>query len=439
MPAVPPVRVEEQVAATATAAGVDPGEGVPGGGVSGAEPVRAESSSGQGAESSRSESVAEHGELHDLFAANVHHERPKKKGRGCLVALIVLLLILGGIGAGVAVLWNNYGDAISDKLGWGEPKDYEAGIATGEALVTIKDGDTGGAVSQSLHDAGVTKTADVFYDYLVSSGKSVTFYPGTYKLQQKMTAAAALEALQDDKNRVESYASVPEGGTIADFLPQIAKTLDMPQADLEAAVKDPSVYGVKADSLEGWLFPAVYTFDPGATAQDVIQGMVDRTRESLKDAGVSAGDEQRVLTIASIIQREGRTSDFAKVSRVIENRLDPSNDETFGKLQMDSTAQYGVGELHAGSAGSSEKALTDPNPWNTYVHPGLPIGPISAPSDAAIEAAMHPADGPWLYFVTVNLETGETVFTTTYAEHQKAIEQLKQWCDANNDEGCYAQ
>ena len=129
---------------------------------------------------------------------------------------------------------------------------------------------------------------------------------------------------------------------------------------------------------------------------------------------------QEILIKASIIQREARfEQDFYKVARVIENRMMPDNQETFGLLQMDSTAQYGYGELHDGTVSTSEEAQFDDNPWNTYVHPGLPIGPIANPGDTAIDAAMHPADGPWLYFVTVNLETGETVFTETYAEHQQ--------------------
>ena len=150
------------------------------------------------------------------------------------------------------------------------------------------------------------------------------------------------------------------------------------------------------------------------TAQDVIQTLVDRTVQSLDDAGVPVEDRQRVLTIASIIQREARyEEDLQKVSTVIQNRLDPDNQETFGLLQMDSTAQYGYGEMHDGTVSSSDEALADPNPWNTYVHTGLPIGPIANPGDVAIDAAMHPADGDWLYFVTVNLDTGETVFTRT--------------------------
>lgn len=375
------------------------------------------------------------GRLEDLFETHHDdvdsHRPPKKRRRGCLIALIIVFAILGGIAAGGVWVWNTYGEKISDAMGWGEPKDWEPGLATGEVFVTIREGDTGGPVSTALFEAGVTKTDEVFYDYLVDEAIAVTFYPGVYRLQEKMTAEAALAALRDEANKLENTVGMPEGGTIAAALPGMAATLGIPLEEFQAAVADPAAYGVTAQRLEGWLFPAVYTFDPGVTATQVIQRMVDRTRESLAAAGVPEADAQRVLTIASIIQREGRTADFAKVSRVIQNRIDDGM-----KLQMDSTAQYGYGSLHEGVVSSSKEALEDPNEWNTYVHEGLPATPIASPSDAAIAAAMHPEDGPWLYFVTINLNTGETQFSETYAEHQQGIEKWQSWCKANPDSGC---
>ncbi len=230
-------------------------------------------------------------------------------------------------------------------------------------------------MSEALYNAGVTKTSGVFYTMMVKENIVNTFYPGVYKLQQKMTAAAALKALNDPKNKMQNSAVIPEGYTVAQTVERIAKSVDVPLADLQAAVQNPADYGVNAPVAGGWLFPALYEFAPGATAKDIVATMVKRTRDSLAAASVPAGDEQRVLTIASIIQREARAeADFYKVSRVIQNRLDQGM-----KLQMDSTAQYGYGELHSGSASTSDAAQTDDNPWNTYVIEGLPKTPIANP------------------------------------------------------------
>ncbi|BDZ38252.1 endolytic transglycosylase MltG [Microbacterium suwonense] len=382
-----------------------------------------------GAPEIAAQNPVEESPLDAIFAPERHVRVPKRKrGRGCLIGLIIVLVVLGGMAAGGAWVYNTYQDKINDMMGWGEPKDYEPGQATGEALVTIKKGDTGSPVSTALFQAGVTKTDRVFYEYLLKENPGATFYPGVYKLQKKMTAAAALEALGDPETRMENTVRIAEGGTVASSLPRIVDGVGIPLDELEAAVADPAAYRVQAKSLEGWLFPAVYTFDPGVTADEVIQRMVDRTREALKKVGVPDADAQRVLTIASIIEREARTPDFTKVSRVIENRLDIGM-----KLEMDSTSQYGAGELHAGSSNTSENAQRQENDWNTYAIEGLPATPIANSSEAAIDAAMHPADGPWLFFVTVDPDNGTTIFSTTLQEHNNAIKKLGEWCRANGN------
>ncbi|WP_159498685.1 endolytic transglycosylase MltG [Microbacterium sp. 18062] len=361
----------------------------------------------------------------------------RRRRVGAWIALAVVVAILGGLAGGGLWVWNAYEDRIRAFMGWEEPYDYEDGLANGETTITISSGDAGPQVSQKLYDAGVTKTPDSLYDYMIENAVGFTFQPGVFRLQKQMTSAAVLAALDDPANRMENSAQLREGLTAEQTIAAISEQMDIPLAELDAAVADPAVYGVAADSLEGWLFPATYTFDPDTTPQQIIQRLVDRAVEALDSAGVPVEDRQRILTIASIIQREARsTEDFYKVSRVIENRLDPSNQETFGLLQMDSTAQYGYDEMHDGTASSSAEALEDDNLWNTYVHPGLPVGPISNPGDTAIAAALAPADGPWLYFVTVNLDTGETVFTSTASEHEQAVEQWRAWCREHPDSGC---
>ncbi|GAA4064210.1 hypothetical protein GCM10023065_14370 [Microbacterium laevaniformans] len=396
--------------------------------------------------SPEAEAVPVHQQVDALFSGDSHsdrgrgksHDRDRRKSRiAGWVIFGVILAILGGIVGGGFYVWNTYEDKIRAFMGWEEPKDYEDGIAEGDATVTIVTGDTGSTISTSLFQAGVTKTDTAFYDYLIKTGQNPDFQPGVYTLKQKMSSAAALKALEDPSSRRENTAQLPEGLTMGSTLTRLADGTGIPLADLQSAVADPSQYGVSATTLEGWLFPATYTFDPGRTAQQVIKTLVDRTVASLDKAGVPTDQRERILTVASIIQREARfTADFYKVSRVIENRLDPNNEETHGLLQMDSTAQYGYNEINKGTASSSAEALANDNPWNTYLHPGLPIGPIANPGDLAIDAAMHPADGPWLYFVTVNLDTGETIFSTTYAEHEKAVAQWQQWCAANDSADC---
>ncbi len=386
------------------------------------------------------------GSLEDLFTGQTtthdigeHAPRAAKKRRRIAgwIALAIVVLIVGGVAAGGLYVWNTYGDRVREFLGTSEPIEYAAGEATGEARVTIVAGDTGESVSPKLFDAGVTKASNSLYKYMVDNAVGFTFQPGVYKLQQKMTSEAVIAALKDPATRLNYSVQLREGLTLNQSLDLIAEQLKIPRADLDAATADPSQYGVPASTLEGWIFPATYDFDEGVTAQQVIQTMVQRTVQSLDKAGVPEGDRERILIIASIIEREARSSeDFYKVSRVIENRLQPDNTETHGLLQMDSTAQYGANELDAGSSSSSENALTSDNPWNTYIRPGLPVGPIANAGDLAIDAAMHPVDGTWYYFTTVNLATGETVFSTTYADQLKAVDQFQAWCRENPDGGC---
>ena len=382
--------------------------------------------------------------LEDLFAPEREVAvKKKRRGLGCLIAFVIFALIAGGLTLSGLWAWNNYGTVIAEKLGWDGPNDFEPGQATGEVLITIESGDDGSRVSNTLFEAGVTLKADSFYDHLIAVGETTPdFFPGVYRLQKQMTSAAAWEALQNPENKLENTVALQEGWTVNGTIEAASVGLDMPLDQLQAAVADPSAYGVAADTLEGWLFPAHYTFDPDTTAQDVIQAMVDRTRESLTAAGVPAGEEQRILTIASIIQREGGSADFGKVARVILNRLDPDISDTQGLLQMDSTAQFGYRQTHPDApeqenAFSTEEQLADPNPWNTYVHAGLPAGPIANPGDDAIAAAMNPEAGDWQYFVTVDFETGETLFAATLAEHDQNVAKLHAWCEAHPDHaGC---
>ena len=363
---------------------------------------------------------------------------PRRRKKGWIIALCVVVVLLGSAAGGTAWAWANYENQIRKVMGWELPIDYE-GAGHGEATVVIKSGDGGEAISAALADAGVTRTAEAFYKLLLVQDPQVVFFPGHYQLKLEMSAKAALAALQDPANKIEASVLIKEGWSVDQTIDALVEGTGLAREDYEAAVADPTVYGIAADapSVEGYLFPARYSFDPGIDAAGAINTVIARTFQSLDGAGVAVEDRHRVLTIASLIQREAGSNpdDFYKVSRVIQNRLAQGM-----LLQFDSTSHYGYawqhGERLESSVFTSTAELEDDNPYNTYRHVGLPIGPIGAAGDLAIEAALAPAEGDWLYFVTVNLETGETKFTNTNAEHNAAVEQLRKWCRETQSPNC---
>ncbi|MCX8529239.1 MAG: endolytic transglycosylase MltG, partial [Rhodoluna sp.] len=177
-------------------------------------------------------------------------------------------------------------------------------------------------------------------------------------------------------------------------------------------------------NMDGYLFPATYDIAPNSSAREIIRTMVDRMNTELKKYGVTDANRHKVLTLASVVQREARaTADFYKVARVFQNRLDAGM-----PLQSCATISYFTGGSSFVNT-AAERATK--NPYNTYLYPGLPIGPIGAPGSLAIDAALHPTPGPWFYFVAVNLKTGETVFSATYAEHLKAVSRWDAWLRQN--------
>ncbi|XWX58638.1 endolytic transglycosylase MltG [Clavibacter nebraskensis] len=354
---------------------------------------------------------------------------PKPKRRHPKWPYVVVLLI--ALFGGAAVIATSlFGPVVTALLTPAEPTDYD-GDGTGEVQVVVKTGDTGSTIGDTLASQDVVKTSKAFYRAVVASGGEVVFQPGTYTLRKQMSAASALALLQDPSSQSQAKVTIPEGQTAAQAFELIAEGTGTPVADLEAAAADRAALGIPAEApnIEGYLFPATYDFPPGTSATDMVKAMVSRTFQALDQAGVAPADRHRVLTLAALIQKEARfEGDFYKVSRVFQNRI------AIGMpLQSDATVAYGASSV--GRVTTTDAERSDDNPWNTYVHPGLPIGPISNPGDLAIKAALAPADGPWLYFVTVNTITGDTVFSQTYEEHEKAVAQWQQFMKDNPGNG----
>ena len=362
--------------------------------------------------------------------------RPSKRGLLWLKIALPLVLVFGAAGGVAAFGWVNYNEQVRELLGIPLAIDYE-GTGNGvEAIVTVRLDDIGSDVARSLHDAGVTMTYDAVYDYLVAN-PDVSFRPGNWRLEEKMSAETAVTALQDADNKVTDKLLLREGISLETSLEVIAETAGLSLDEVLAAAEDPQLYGLpdQAPTLEGYLFPATYELDGSETAQDILQMLVDTMIERLDAAGIAPESRYTTLVMASIIQREAGSNpdDFYKISRVFQNRIDQGIN-----LQSDATVAYGTGRFDSVWTEPEERA--DPaNAYNTYANPGLPIGPIGLPGDRAIDAALNPVDGPWLFFVPINLATGETVFSETADEHQSAVDELFAWCDASAENATYCE
>ena len=297
-----------------------------------------------------------------------------------------------------------------------------AGPGSGTVSLTIEPGEDGSSIAHALADAGVVK--DYSFTYKLMIRRNDVYIPGTFSMLKEMRSSDALDRLTSEKYLIVNRVTIKEGLRLKQVFAALSDATNIPVSDFEAV--KPSQLGLssKWPSIEGYLFPATYSFDRGLTAVQVLQIMKDRMDAELADLGVSRVSALKVLTLASIIQKEARqTNDFYKVSRVFTNRL-----QIGMHLQSDATVSYGSGGT---TVTTTDAERADNNGYNTYVHAGLPIGPISAPGRTAIDAALHPVAGSWLFFCAVNLETGETVFSTTVAEHERAVAKWRAWMAQN--------
>lgn len=366
-----------------------------------------------------------------MRSRRLEHERQKARRRRRnrrIRTFFVVLLVLGVIGA--AAYW-----ALVSLAGLGAPgveSDDYPGPGSGSVTVVVEQGDSGNTIGQALVNADVVKTVSAFGRALDANKASSSIRPGTYTLKTRMRASDAVAALLDDSNRSDNTVTVIPGQTAAQVAEKITTVTGLTKEEVAAALKDTSAIGLPAEAdgkVEGWLAPGSYEVSTSDTPTSVLKRMVAATVSELDGLGVAAKDRETIIIKASILEREVNVDTYLpQVSRVIDNRLADSNGETKGKLQMDSTVLYGVGKT-GGIPTSAD--LANDNPYNTYLHAGLPAGPISQPSLAAVKAAVSPADGTWLYFVTVNLDTGETLFATTHDEQVANTKKLTEYCAAN--------
>lgn len=306
---------------------------------------------------------------------------------------------------------------------FGAAPDFEPDTQGAAVTITVNSGDTLSQIGRALKDAGVIASVDAFVNASAANPDSRYITPGDYKIASHIPAATAIKLLLSPEARDEVKVVIPEGTRAAEVYSIVAKRLGIDSAVVEKAFAASELPTSANGNPEGYLFPATYGVKRSATAGDVASMMISRYRQAAAElelerrASAQQMTVKDVVILASLLEGEAAPADYAKVARVILNRLDKRM-----PLQLDSTVNYGLGTDHLQLTTTQ---LQQDGPFNTYTREGLPPTPINNPGSAAIEAALSPVRGDWLYFVTTDPKRKITEFATSYEDFLKLKAKFK--------------
>ena len=362
-------------------------------------------------------------------------ERSRRRGPGCLIALVILAVLAGiaywGVTTGI--------DKVQDQFSSAD--DYP-GPGSGEVNFEVKQGDSIAEMGRGLKAAGVVASVDAFIEAAGANPEAGKIQAGFYPLLKEMKASDVVAILVDPDKIVTTDVTIPEGLRVKDVVALLVEKTGFPKADFDKALEDPKALGLPAyadGNPEGYLFPATYDFGPEEKPADMLRDMVVRWEQAATDNDLEAGAEalgytpQEIMTIASLIEAEGRGKYRTKIARVIYNRLEIDPNPAAGFLQIDASVNYALDRIGSTVITEEDKESVADSPYNTYTQKGLPPTPIEAPGDDSIQAALHPAEGPWFFYVTVNLKTGETKFTDDYDEFLEFKDEYQEYCDTQSE------
>jgi len=292
--------------------------------------------------------------------------------------------------------------------------------------LTIPRGATLAAAIDSLSAHDLIARQFLFSMYARARGLGHDLKSGTYAFHRDASWSDIIDALKLGRGTLVRF-TVREGLRVVEIADLASQELGVPRDSFLAAARDTALLDKlglppETESLEGYLYPTTYTVRPHPQARELVRLMTDQFTTHWSSAWEGRLDTLRLsrhqlVTLASIIESEVRYApDRDYVSAVYHNRLDRGL-----LLQADPTVIYAMGRR---PRRVYEKNLLFQSPYNTYVHTGLPPGPISQPDSASIAAALYPAPAPFLYFVAQ--PDGKHIFSATYAEHLAAIREVKE-------------
>jgi UPF0755 protein len=372
-------------------------------------------------------------------------QRKRRMGRGFVLAILIVVVI------GAVFLGSKVWHAMS-----GGDTDF-SGDGVNDVVIQIHEGDSTTAIGKTLQERDVVATVAAFVGAAEGNAAISSIQPGFYKVRTEIPASNAVARLADPQNRVGKLV-IPEGRQLDDI--QDVKTnavtdgifslisqatcvnldgdrhcLSVDDLKKSAGSAAPSALSVPDWAmnavaalgndhrrLEGLIAPGTWNIDPSAAPKDILATLIGASATQYAQGGLLDTAKAmnmspyQILTVGSLVQRESKPDDFAKVARVIYNRLAENR-----TLEFDSTVNYPLDRIEVATTDADRGQHTL---WNTYVRPGLPATPICSPGQPALAAAEQPAPGDWLYFVTIDLQ-GTTLFTRDYNEHLANIELAK--------------
>jgi UPF0755 protein len=372
------------------------------------------------------------------------HRRRRFAGR--IAVALIALIVVAGVFVGFK-MWHTM---------FGSGDDY-SGSGKRDLVIQVQSGDSTTAIGETLQKDGVVATVRAFVNAAHGNAAISSIQPGFYRLRTEIPAANAVTRLADPGNRVGKL-TIPEGRQLDDTtdmknnkvnpgiltlisratcvdldgdrrcvavedLRKAAATSTPPTLSVPAWAVEPVTEMVNNHRrIEGLIAPGTFNIDPAASPQTILArlitaGAVEYMKSGLVDtAGAMGLSPYDILVLASLVQQEASSQDFAKVARVIYNRLHEHH-----TLEFDSTVNYPLDRREVATT-DADRALR--TPWNTYVSQGLPATAICSPGVDALQAAEHPEPGDWLYFVTIDAQ-GTTLFTKDYKQHLANIELAK--------------
>ncbi len=286
--------------------------------------------------------------------------------------------------------------------------------------ITVPQGATLSEVADTLVARGVIRAQRMFELYARFRGDDRRIKSGMYELPTSSSWGDALEHLTLGRV-LTRLVTIPEGFRLRQMAPRIAEITGIAVDSVVALMETAGIerrLGIPGPGAEGYLFPDTYRFAPGVAVESVLNAMVERyeatwTEERRARLAQLEMSEAELVTLASIVQAEARdVGEMPSISAVYHNRLRDG-----WLLQADPTVLYALGGRRVRLLYAAIDSVAD-SPYNTYAQPGLPPGPIGAPGEDAIDAALNPTEEDFMYFVA--RPDGSHHFTRTLAQHNRA-------------------